>query len=78
MDRKTIGIETERQTAGVTIDLQELYRKYVIRRWDECVTQKLQNQIIIHFYNGQVTSIQDHAIISGSTPLDIYTQKIIQ
>ena len=68
----------ERQTTGITIDLQATYREYVIKRWDECVQQKLQNQIIIHFFNGQVTSVQDHAIISGSTPLDIYTQKIIE
>ena len=64
---------------GVTIlDLQTMYRNFVLKRWDECIEKKLQNQIIIHFFNGQVTSVQDHAIISGSTPLDIYTQKIIE
>lgn len=58
-------------------ELQEKYFRYVQSKWKECIEKGLQTRIIINFDNGRVTSIQDQAIIAGSSVLDTYINKVL-
>lgn len=71
MEGTTVNVKLEH-------DLQKAYKDYFELRWRECIEKKLQNKLAVTFYGGLVTSIQDQAIISGATPIDIYREKIIE
>lgn len=72
-------MEKNRRISIESIDeeIQKKYKEFVLARWYECITKRLQVRIVINFDSGKVTSIQDQAIIAGSSVLDMYSQKVI-
>lgn len=68
----------ETNTRGISIaeqNLQELYWKYAIAKWNECVDKKTTNRLVIQFDRGIVTSIQSQEIITGvSVMVDYLSQ----
>ena len=62
-----------RSLEDIDKELQKNYKKYISDTWDECTKNGLQVRLIINFDKGRVTSIQNQAIIIGSSVLDFYS-----
>jgi len=70
--------ETNRSSLKNLEDLLQIkYKDFVLARWEECITKRLQTRLVISFEGGKVTSVQDQAIIAGSSVLDIYSKRVV-
>ena len=57
-------------------ELQQAYKAYVFKKWDECIDKRIRSRIVINFDNGKVTGVQDQAAIVGASLLSIHSNSL--
>ena len=57
-------------------ELQEAYKAYALKKWEECINKRIRSRIVINFDNGRVSGIQDQAAIVGASLLSIHSNSL--